>query len=152
MGNVFNPDFQDFIKALNEAEVKYILVGGYAVILHGYNRSTGDMDIWVERSAENYQKVVKAFLIFGMPVFDMTLTNFIQNDLLDVFTFGRPPVSIDIMLEVKGLTFDAAFQNTSIRNIDGIEVRLLGMDSLVKAKLAAGRFKDLDDLENLQAE
>jgi predicted nucleotidyltransferase len=92
MQNIFNPDFQDFIRSLNEADVKYILVGGYAVILHGYHRNTGDLDIWVERSAENYHKLVRAFQLFGMPVFDMTLSNFLDNTDLDVFTFGRPPV------------------------------------------------------------
>lgn len=61
MGNIFNSDFRDFIMALNKNAVKYILVGGYSVILHGYSRTTGDMDIWVERSDENYSKIVKAF-------------------------------------------------------------------------------------------
>lgn len=72
MGNIFNTDFRDFITALNKNAVKYILVGGYSVILHGYPRTTGDMDIWVERSDENYTKILMAFEDFGMPVFDMT--------------------------------------------------------------------------------
>ena len=59
MGNIFNQDFQDFIRALNEAKVRYVLVGGYAVILHGYNRTTGDLDIWLERTEENYTDVYK---------------------------------------------------------------------------------------------
>ncbi len=77
MDNIFNPDFQDFFKALNQAEVKYILVGGYAVILHGYNRTKGDLDIWVERSQENYKAIQKAFQIFDMPVFNMNEVNFV---------------------------------------------------------------------------
>lgn len=72
MSNILNEDFKDFIKAFDENDVEYILVGGYAVIMHGYNRTTGDMDIWVNRTKENYQKVVTAFMDFGMPVFDMT--------------------------------------------------------------------------------
>ena len=100
--------FQDFIRALNEAKVRYVLVGGYAVILHGYNRTTGDLDIWLERTEENYTRLVSAFRIFNMPVFDMSLENFLNTSQYDVFTFGVPPVSIDIMLNVKGLDFKEA--------------------------------------------
>ena len=74
MGNIFNKDFQDFIKALNECNVEYILVGGYAVILHGYSRTTGDMDIWVNRNENNYDKLGLAFAKFGMPTFDMKIS------------------------------------------------------------------------------
>lgn len=79
MGNIFNEDFRDFLSALNDQEVRYILVGGFSVILHGYSRTTGDMDIWVERTTDNYIKIKKAFHQFGMPVFDMTEENFINH-------------------------------------------------------------------------
>jgi hypothetical protein len=95
MGNIFNDDYSDFLSALNEQEVKYLLVGGFSVILHGYSRTTGDMDIWVERTLENYLKIKKAFHQFGMPVFDMTEDNFLNHPEWDVFTFGVPPVAID---------------------------------------------------------
>ena len=95
MGNIFNPDFRDFIHALNNNNVQYILVGGYAVILHGYSRTTGDMDIWVKQDDENYAKLVKAFHEFKMPLFDMTKENFLNNTNIDVFTFGQAPVCID---------------------------------------------------------
>src|ERR1700761_7815388 len=111
MGNIFNDDFRDFINCLNQSGVKYILVGGYSVILHGYSRTTGDMDIWVDCTAENYLKLKRAFLHFGMPMFDLTEHNFLNNPDLDVFTFGRPPSSIDIMTKVKGLDFDECYKN-----------------------------------------
>lgn len=149
MQNVFNPDFQDFIRSLNEAGVKYILVGGYAVILHGYNRTTGDLDIWVERSTENYVKLIKAFQSFGMPVFDMSLANFLDNPMLDVFTFGRPPVSIDVMLSVKGMDFEHVFSQLEKRIVEGLEVKVISLTELLKAKEASGRNKDLDDIEHL---
>src|ERR1700693_3916562 len=98
MGNIFNDDFRDFIDCFNKSNVKYILVGGYSVILHGYSRTTGDMDIWVERTRENYENIKIAFSHFGMPVFDMTADAFLNNSDWDVFTFGKPPSSIDIML------------------------------------------------------
>jgi len=69
MADLFNTDFLDFIDALNKAKVEYILVGGYAVILHGFARSTGDMDIWVNKISANYQNLRRAFELFGAPVF-----------------------------------------------------------------------------------
>lgn len=72
MANLFNVDFQDFLRALRQHEVRYVLVGGYSVILHGYSRTTGDLDVWVEKSAANYGRLEKSFYSFGMPVFDMT--------------------------------------------------------------------------------
>ncbi|WP_315823973.1 hypothetical protein [Paraflavitalea speifideaquila] len=78
MGNIFNDDFRDFIQAMNNHNVEYILVGGYAVILHGYRRVTGDMDIWVKRTQDNYSKLTHAFAEFRLPLFDMTEEKFLD--------------------------------------------------------------------------
>jgi predicted nucleotidyltransferase len=149
MGNIFNDDFRDFIKCLNQTQVRYILVGGYSVILHGYSRTTGDMDIWVDRTMVNYSRLERAFLQFGMPVFDMTENNFLNNPNYDVFTFGRPPASIDIMTKVKGLGFEECYKNAVYFNEDGLEIRTIHLNNLINAKKASGRSKDLNDLENL---
>ncbi|GGI22743.1 DUF6036 family nucleotidyltransferase [Pedobacter mendelii] len=149
MGNIFNEDFRDFVEALNKADVRYILVGGFSVILHGYSRTTGDMDIWVARTLDNYGKIKNAFLNFGMPVFDMTEENFLTHKNWDVFTFGIPPSAIDLMLAVKGLDFDASYDNAILFEEDGIQIKTIHLDDLKKAKKAAGRPKDLNDLENL---
>lgn len=111
MGNIFNDDFRDFLKAVNDKEVEYILVGGMAVILHGYVRGTGDMDLWVNKTEANYKKIVKAFNAFGMPVFDMTMDSF-MGETSDVWSFGREPVKIEILTNVKGLDFDEAFSQS----------------------------------------
>ena len=151
--NIFNPDFQDFIEALNASEVAYILVGGYAVILHGYSRTTGDMDIWVKPSLENYSRLLNTFSRFGMSVFDMSLEKFLEPSQFDVFTFGRPPVCIDILTQVRGLSFDAAFVHAEWFKIsETLSVRSLGLPDLLAAKKSAGRPKDLDDLEHLTSE
>lgn len=76
MSNIFNENFIEFIEALNKAEVKYVLIGGYSVILHGYSRTTGDLDIFVECSLENYEKLKQAFRLFEMPLFGMTEEKF----------------------------------------------------------------------------
>ncbi len=148
--NIFNPDFQDFIRALNTAEVDYLLVGGYAVILHGYNRTTGDLDVWVHKTAENYQRLLKAFVQFGMPVFDMTEENFLHNSALDVFTFGVPPVSIDLMTETKGLDFKVAFQHAEWFEFEDFKIRVVQFQDLLNAKAASNRPKDREDIRQLQ--
>jgi hypothetical protein len=150
MGNIFNQDFRDFISALNEEEVRYILVGGYSVILHGYSRTTGDMDLWVERSSENYQKIKRAFAVFGMPVFDMTEENFLSHPVWDVFTFGLPPVAIDIMVKLEGMDFAEAFSRSVFFKEDNLEIRTIHRNDLIAAKKLAGRAKDQNDLENLE--
>lgn len=149
MANIFNSDFRDFISALNSQSVRYILVGGYSVILHGYPRTIGDMDIWVERSVENYQNIKKAFDQFGMPVFDMTLDNFLSHPNWDVFTFGTPPVAIDLMVQVQGLDFEMAYQNSVLFEDDGLSVRTIHKNDLIQTKKVVNRPKDQDDLLNL---
>jgi hypothetical protein len=149
MGNIFNDDFRDFIDCFNKCNVKYILVGGYSVILHGYSRTTGDMDIWVERTPENYNNIKRAFLHFGMPVFDMTEDAFLNNQDFDVFVFGNPPTLIEVMVEVKGLNFDECYANAVYFEEDGLMIRTIYITDLITAKKASGRFKDMNDLENL---
>lgn len=149
MGNIFNEDFRDFLSALQLHAVRYVLVGGYSVILHGYSRTTGDLDIWVEKTAENYSRLVQAFHSFGMPVFDMTAANFLDASRFDVFTFGRPPVAIDIMTNLKGLDFAVAYALASDRQVEGLTVRLIHYPHLRQAKAAAGRPRDQNDLDNL---
>lgn len=146
MANIFNEDFKEFIEILNISEVKYILVGGYSVILHGYPRSTGDMDIWVETSEENYLKLKTAFLLFGMPI--MEKSDFLNSDM-DVFSYGRPPLGIDILTSCKGLEFNLALQDSKFIEVEGLSINLISYHHLIEAKKAAGRYKDLNDLEHL---
>lgn len=150
MANVLNQDFTEFIVALNSAKVEYLLVGGYAVIFHGYNRTTGDLDIWVNPTSTNYTRLQKAFVAFGMSLFDMTEKKFLTTEQYDVFTFGRPPVCIEILTAVKGLTFKETYTNSSLQEFDNILVRMIDIRDLITAKKAANRNKDKDDLEHLE--
>ena len=154
MGDLLNPDFQDFIKCFNKHKVRYVLVGGYAVIYHGYNRSTGDLDIFVEATVANYNRIVQAFEEFKMPVFDMTQSTFLNTESYEVFTFGVPPVSIDIITVLRGVTFDEAFTMSTNGLIDGITIRVLLKNGFLLAKKLSKRPKDLEDLHqlNLQEE
>jgi predicted nucleotidyltransferase len=150
MGNILNQDFKEFILCLNSASVEYMLVGGYAVIYHGYNRTTGDLDVWVNPTKENYLKLTKAFNAFGMGVFDMTMEKFLAEAHYDVFTFGRPPVCIEILTAVKGLVFNESYAISAMRDFDGLNVQMIDIRDLLIAKKSANRAKDHDDIEHLK--
>lgn len=150
MADFFHEDFIDFIKAFNECHVDYILVGGYAVIYHGYGRTTGDLDLWVRANEENYKRIEKAFRIFHMPLGDMTLDNFLSIEKFDVFKYGRSPVKIDVMTVCKGLNFEEVFLHSSITTIQDVAIRVIDIRDLLAAKRAAGRPKDLDDITELE--
>jgi hypothetical protein len=149
MSNIFNDDFREFIRSMNHHDVQYILVGGYAVILNGYRRATGDMDIWVNRTKENYEKLTAAFAEFGLPVFDMTEDRFLDGKTVDVFSYGRSPVRIDVITNLKGVVFDDAFKHAQLFDEEGLTIRFIHLNNLIQAKKAAGRYKDLDDIEKL---
>jgi hypothetical protein len=149
MGNILDKNFREFIDYLNKNDVEYLLVGGYAVVLHGYPRYTGDMDIWVSKTSANYLKLVKAFEAFAMPVFDMTLPNFLGSQF-DVFTFGKVPYSIEILTDLKGLDFDKAYQNYELKEMKGLSVKMLNLQDLYTSKQASARMKDLADIEELK--
>lgn len=149
MGNILNDDFIDFINALNSQSVDYILVGGYAVIYHGYNRTTGDLDIWIKPTESNYLKMTKAFHEFGLRLFNVTKEVFLNNTENDVFTFGRPPVCIDVLTAVKGLNFDEAHENSRLVSFSGVDVRMIDLRDLINAKKAANRPKDVDDIDHI---
>ncbi len=145
---IFNEDFQDFIELLNKHLVEYMLVGGYAVIIRGYSRSTGDMDVWVNKTEENYEKLFKAITEFGLPAAAIQKNQFF-SDQYDVFSFGKPPYAIEVMTAVKGLSFKTAYELSTIEMIEELSVRVIHLNHLIDAKKAVGRNKDLNDLENL---
>ncbi|MCX6204897.1 MAG: hypothetical protein NTZ19_01425 [Bacteroidetes bacterium] len=147
--HIFNEDFQDFIVLLNKHDVEYMLVGGYAVIIRGYSRSTGDMDIWVNKTETNFQKLFHTITDFGLPIEAIPIEQFFSTQY-DVFAFGKPPSAIEIMTAVKGVSFKDAFDLSTIELIDKIPVRVIHLNHLIEAKKAAGRNKDLNDIENLQ--
>ena len=105
------------------------------------------MDVWVKKTEENYERIAAAFYDFGMAVFDMTKERFLSN--LDVWSFGRDPVRIDLMTEVKGLDFDDVWSTAQYYTEENVAFRFLHLNNLIKAKQASGRNRDLDDIEQL---
>ena len=104
--------------------------------------------MWVKRDKENYSRIVRAFHDFGMPMFGMNEDKFLSTEF-DVWTFGVSPVRIDLMTDVKGLDFDEAFTKGQYYTEDNTAFRFLHLQSLITAKLASGRNRDLDDIEQL---
>jgi hypothetical protein len=149
--DIFNEDFADFIQCLNKHQVEYMLVGGYAVILRGYSRSTGDMDIWVNKTELNFTQLQKAIAAFGLPISAIPKAHFFSTDY-DVFSFGRPPYAIEIMTALKGVDFAEAYDKSTIQKVDEVDIRVIHLNQLIQAKKAAGRHKDLNDIENLERE
>jgi predicted nucleotidyltransferase len=142
-------DFKDFLLTLNKHQVKYIVVGGYAVVYHGYNRNTGYLDIWVEQTSENFDLLMQVFSEFGLPLNAISKNEFLNNRH-DVYTFGVPPVCIEILTAVKGIQFAESFSNSLRIMLDGIEVNMIDVSDLIRNKKAVGRNKDLDDIEHIE--
>jgi predicted nucleotidyltransferase len=152
MKGLFNSDFYDYIRLLNKHNVEYVLVGGMAVNVHGYRRSTGDMDLFVNPTIENHKKLKKVHLNFGMHMGEMDiLENFLDTAKYDVFTFGASPIQIDLMTACKGLVFHDAYNNAIKYNIDDkLKVNVVHYRELIAAKKASDRMRDRADVEELK--
>jgi hypothetical protein len=141
------PDFKEFLKLLNDHEVRYLLIGGYAVGYHGYPRATEVLDIWVAIHPENGQKLVSALKVFGFDDPALTPELFLQTP--KIVRMGFPPMRLEITTSISGVDFDECYQKRIVDTLDGIEVNLIDLEHLKKNKKASGRAKDIADLENL---
>lgn len=146
MPNLFNKDFLDFLQLLDKYNVDFLLVGGYAVILHGYARSTGDMNLWVNQNEENYSKLKKVYEEFGAPIF--SLEEFF-SDKFDVWSMGVEPRKIEVLTKVSGLNFIESKSHCDWINEKDFKVPYIDFEDLMKNKLASGRLKDLLDYQQL---
>lgn len=143
---VLNKDFREFIKLLNAHNVRYLVVGGYAVALHGYPRYTKDLDIWILVDPANAVNMTNALRDFGF-------TGLIAEDFLvpDEFVqLGYPPNRIDIITSCEGLDFATAYSRREKVKVDELEVNFIDLDSLLVNKRAVGRPQDRADIANLQ--
>jgi len=140
-------DFSEFLKSLKEKEVRYLLIGGYAVAYHGYPRATNDLDIWIAADIENAERVVAVIHNFGFG------TPELSPDLLlkipNLIRMGLPPIRIEILNDISGVDFETCYPNRVVDRIGGVEVDIISATDLKQNKKASGRFKDLDDLQNL---
>jgi hypothetical protein len=140
-------DFKEFLKLLKEHDVRYLLIGGYAVSYHGYIRTTGDMDIWIAIHPDNAKKIVAVLKIFGFEHPDLSPDLFLHEN--KIIRMGVPPVRLEITTSISGVEFEECYQARIVDNLDGVEVNLIDLENLKKNKKASGRLKDLTDFNKL---
>jgi hypothetical protein len=140
-------EYLNLIRLLNEENVEYVILGGHAVIAHGYLRTTGDIDIFINPSDENAERLLKAMYRYGF-----TNNEFEKEDFTRIpsfLSFGRYDGWIDIMTFTLGVSFQECYENRYILNLQDVEVNIIGLKQLLENKKATGRPQDLLDLENL---
>ena len=142
-----HPDFSEFLRLLNSNEVRYLVIGGYAVGYHGHARATGDLDVWIEINEENAANTARAVREFGMPEDQARKEIFLQEG--KVIRMGLPPVRIELLTSISGVSFDECYAQRETPEIDGIRVNIISLAMLKANKRASGRLKDLEDLRHL---
>ena len=145
---MFSQDFKEFVSLLIKHNVEYLVVGGYAVGVHGHPRYTGDLDIWINPTLENAENVIQCINEFGFGAFGLQSTDFTK--IGNLVQLGYPPVRIDLLTEIDGVLFNECFKNKIEVEISNIKVFFIGYSDLIQNKKMTGRYKDLDDIEQLQ--
>lgn len=143
-----NPDFVDLLRAFNAAEVRFLVVGAYALALHGRPRATGDLDLWIDATPDNAGRVMQALAAFGAPLTEVTTEDFSREGV--VFQIGVPPGRINILTQLTGLTFSDAWPDRLRRPFGDVEVDFIGRQAFLRNKRALGRPKDVGDIEGME--
>lgn len=144
---MLNQDFKEFIALLNSTGVKYLVVGGYALAAHGHPRYTGDLDLWVLPSPNNISRLLRVLDAFGFGSLGLAEQDFFQPDA--VIQLGYPPARIDLLTSIDGVQFQTCYPRRVPIAVGGVELPIIHLDDFRTNKRAAGRAKDLADLEAL---
>lgn len=139
-------DFKEFIELLNKNNVKYLVIGGYAVVYHGYVRSTNNIDIWVDISKENIKKLLIALEEFGFSSSNFKEEDFSPNQIIQL---GHPPNRIDLITTPAGVDFETCYKTKEQTTIDNVNISIIDLTNLIKTKKASNRTRDLADVEEL---
>ena len=145
---LFEQDFIEFVELLNKHRVKYMVVGAYALSVHGRPRHTGDLDIWIKPDVENASKLISVIEDFGFEQLGLTEEDFLRENY--VTQLGYPPLRIDILNAISGVDFEEAYDARMEMEIDGLQVSFISINDLISNKLASGRAKDLGDVDSLK--
>jgi hypothetical protein len=140
-------DFLDLLRAFTDHNVRFLIVGAYALGVHGRPRATGDLDVWVDPTPENAEHVMTALRQFGAPMGDVDAADFSRPGI--VFQMGLAPLRIDVLTALTGLTFAEAWPERTRASFGPIDVDVIGRASFLKNKRATGRARDLGDIEAL---
>ena len=141
------PDFKDFLRFLHTKRVEYLLIGGYAVAYHGYQRTTQDLDIWIAIHPDNAERMVAALKEFGFNVPELSPSLFLRDK--SIVRFGEVPLRIDISTAISGVDFTKCYAKRIIEKIEDFHVHFINLHDLKANKKACARDKDLNDLKNL---
>jgi hypothetical protein len=142
-----NQDFLDLLRAFIDRNVRFLIVGAYALAVHGRPRATGDLDVWVDATPENAAKVMAALEQFGAPTAQVSAEDFSRPG--KVFQMGLPPVRIDVLTELTGLTFSEAWSSRTQAAFGPVVADVIGREAFIRNKRATGRARDLGDIEAL---
>ncbi len=145
---MLNEDYKEMLSILLDYEVKFLVVGAYAMGAHGYPRATGDVDIWIKACPENSKKVYQALTVFGAPVTDLQPETFIEEGI--VFQIGVAPRRIDILTTIDGVSFAEAYEAREVIELEGLKIPFLSKQHLIRNKEATGREKDRLDVQCLK--
>ena len=143
-------DFNEFVELFLEHNVRFLIVGGYALAAHGLPRVTGDLDAWVWVNPQNAQNILRALNAFGFQNLSLTESDFSKEDA--IVQLGYPPFRIDILTSIDGVAFDQAWEKKVVVELNGMKVPFIGREDLIANKKAAGRPQDLADVSRLTAE
>lgn len=145
---VLHPDFRDLLAVFAEENVRYLLVGGYAVGFHSRPRFTKDIDIWIADEPDNVDRAYRALVRFGAPAGVVNSLRTMRPD--EILYMGAPPMRVDVFKHVDGVDFNHAYQNRTEADWDGVHVQLIGVEDLITAKRASGREQDMMDVRALE--
>jgi len=145
---MLNEDYKDMLQTLLDNEVKFLIVGAYALAAYGYPRATGDFDIWIEASAENSKKILSSLTSFGAPTLGLTGKTFMEKGI--VFQIGIAPRRIDLITHIDGVDFSDAYPSRKTIIIEGLNLPFISKENLIQNKKSTGRDKDLVDVKHLE--
>ena len=146
----FQKDFEDFIMLCNKYELEYLVIGGFAVSIHGYPRTTKDLDICINKNEINATKLLQILEDFGFGSLNFKIEDFVKDNMIT--QLGYEPIRIDILNDLNGVDFDVAFQNKRVVQMNGVPTNFIGYHELIENKEKAGRDQDLLDVKKLKAQ
>jgi hypothetical protein len=145
---MLNEDYKDMLQTLLDNEVKFLIVGAYALAAYGYPRATGDLDIWVQASARNSKKILSSITSFGAPTSGLTEKTFMEKGI--IFQIGVAPRRIDLITHIDGVDFNDGYSSRKTIVMEGLNIPFIAKKNLIQNKKSTGRDKDLVDVKHLE--
>lgn len=147
---ILGPDFSEFVEFCEREGVRYLIVGGFAVGVHGHVRYTKDLDVWIEPTRENAVRLLDVMDQFGFGTLGLAVEDFLEPG--NVIQLGYPPNRLDLLTQPSGVTFADCWEARIRVNLGSVMANVIGFDDLIANKRASGRLRDLADVEDLGAD